>query len=348
MKLARYVYNFRYSVNWRKPKLILRILKAYAQITLLRKQPLRYVDVNVGLACNLRCQHCFAENFKIKGGTELSNEEWRDVIDQCIDLGTIAIGFTGGEPLIYPRLFDLIKLSRPEKMLTIIVSNGVMLTPDLAKRLKDAGADVIVISLDSGIAEEHDWFRGRDGAFSKTLQAFDIARDAGLKVAAVPTVSHYNIHSEGFKKIIQWGEREKVLVILSYSAPIGAWAGNEECLLTEEDSAHLDGLIRKYPHVRRDFESNYLTQGCGAGTEKLYFTSYGDVIPCPFMHISFGNVRDERVTKIRDRMLENPYLTGYRSNCLVAEDREFIEKYLPQELLKDSPIPTSKEVFDKD
>lgn len=345
MKLARFLYNYRYSANWRKPRLLLRILKAYAQLTVLRKQPLRYVDVNIGLACNLRCQHCFAENFKFRGGKELSNEEWRDVFDQCADLGTIAIGFTGGEPLVYPRLFDLIRLSRPERMLTIIVSNGVALTPDLAKRLKDAGADVMVISLDSAIAEEHDEFRGREGAFGKTMEAFDIARAAGLKVAAVPTVSHYNIRSQGFNRIIEWGAQEKILVILSYAAPIGAWAGNSECLLTEEDSAHLDHLIRTNPHLRRDFETNYLTQGCGAGSEKLYFTSYGDVIPCPFMHISFGNVREMSVKEIRDRMLANPYLEGFDRQCLVAEHKEFIDKYLPQELLKDNPLPTSDDVF---
>jgi MoaA/NifB/PqqE/SkfB family radical SAM enzyme len=346
MNFARLKYNFRYAVHWRKPKLTLRIIKNFIDHLVFRKQPLRYIDVNIGLACNLKCSYCFSENFKYKGAKELSVEEWKDTIEQCIDLGAMAIGFTGGEPLVYPKLFDIIKASHPEKMLIIICTNGLLLTPDQAKKLYDAGVDIVQMSMDSGSAEDHDAFAAQQGAFEKAKQAFDIGREAGLDVAAVPTVSHYNMRSEGFKKLVEWSQKENILVNLSMAAPVGGWAGNEECLLDKEDIEYLNHLVKTTPNIRRDFETNYYHMGCGASTEKLYFTPYGDVIPCPYMHIAFGNVRELSVKEIRDKMLDNKYLTGFHPICLVAEDREFIRKYLPQELLKDTPLPRSEDVFE--
>lgn len=345
MKLSRFSYNFSYSFNWRKPRLTVRIAKAYVQLLALRKQPMRSIDVNIGLACNLKCTHCFAENLKFKGGTPLTNEEWGDVFDQAIEMGTISIALTGGEPMISPRLFDLIALAHPDRVLIIIATNATLLTPDLAGRLKDAGADVLQISVDSGIPEEHDRFRGMDGAFAATMRAIDIARAAGLKVAASPTVSHLNLHSEGFRRIIDWAQKEKLLVNLSLAAPVGEWAGNHDCLLTPEDWQSLNQLVRNTAHVRRDFETNYLTQGCGAATEKLYFSPFGDVIPCPYMHISFGNVRETPLKEIREKMLANPFLSGFHPKCLTAEDRTFIDNYLPQEFLQNQPLPHAETVF---
>ncbi|MBI5247495.1 MAG: radical SAM protein [Elusimicrobia bacterium] len=345
MKVSRFVYNFRYAVNWRKPRLAARIARAYLDLLTGRRQPLRYIDVNVGLACNLRCSHCFAENLKFKGGSELSDQEWESVMGQCADLGAIAIGFTGGEPLAYPRLFDLIRLADPGRMLIIVCTNGTLMTPEMARRLKAAGVDIVQMSVDSGEAAEHDRFRGMPGAFDKTMTAFRIAQDAGLKVAAVPTVSHYNIHTPGFHKIIEWARQENILVNLSMASPIGEWAENMDCMLTAADLAELNHIVASTPHVRRDFETNYWQLGCGAATEKLYFTPFGDVIPCPYMHISFGNVREEPVAAIRAKMLANDYLAGFHPRCLTAEDHEFVENCLPKQYLQNTALPKAEEVF---
>jgi len=65
MSFSSYYYNFVYGVHVRKPRLTWRIANNYMKILLGRQVLLRYVDVNVDLKCNLTCQHCFAENFKV-------------------------------------------------------------------------------------------------------------------------------------------------------------------------------------------------------------------------------------------------------------------------------------------
>lgn len=344
MKLARFLYNFRYGFNPRKPRLLARAARSYLSI-LRGGEPLRYMDLNVGLACNLRCEHCFSENFKRDGAVEMTDAEWRRVIDECAALGMIAIGFTGGEPLAYKRIYDLIELSDPGRFVIIVCTNGVLLTPDAARRLKRAGVDVVQISVESALPEEHDRFRGRDGAHAATLRAVDAALDAGLKVTAVPTVSRGTIRTEGFRRLVSWSSRKGILLNLSLAAPVGPWAGDAGVLMTADDRRDLDRLVASTRHVRRDFETNYLRQGCGAANEKLYFTPYGDVLACPYMHISFGNVRSDPVAEIRRRMLQNRYLRGYHPRCLVAEDAEFIERFMPREMLKGGPLPLAEAVF---
>jgi MoaA/NifB/PqqE/SkfB family radical SAM enzyme len=288
---------------------------------------MRYADLCLNLNCNLTCAHCFATNFEIPQGqgVPLSTREWSGAVDQLMDLGGFALGITGGEPLLNPRLEELMAASHPREMLIIMASNGWFLTRERAKRLHKLGLDVVQISVDSADEEEHDRFRGKAGSWRRALEAVDNALAAGIRPTMAPTVSHMNIRSAGFLDLVEISRKKGVLLNLSLAAPSGNWNGNTGLLLTEEDSEFLNQLIAGEPHVRRDFETNYWKQGCGAGKEKLYITTYGDVIPCPYMHISFGNIRDLPLAQIRQRMLSLPVFKEYHPRCLVAEDSAFIQ-----------------------
>ena len=60
----------------------------------------------------------------------------------------------------------------------------------------------------------------------------------------------------------------------------------------------------------------------------LYITPFGDVLACPFLHISPGNIFKEPIETIRQRALKNPYFRDYHQKCLVSTDEEFIGSYL--------------------
>lgn len=350
MKWARFYYNLKYGLPLRKPRLALRVAKAYADLLMGRRIPLRYTDLCVNLNCNLNCVHCFRTNFQKDSVEEspLSVAEWGNVIDQLMELGNIAVGFTGGEPLANPELDDLIRVAHPERMIIIVNTNGTLLTPKRARELYDLGVDVLQISLDSGVPEEHDEFRRMKGAFEKALRGVEVALAAGLKVNIAPTVSHLNLHTEGFRRLVELSREKGTLLNLSLAAPAGNWNGQMDILLTPEDSAELNRLTRREAHVRRDFETNYMKQGCGAAKEKLYITPYGDVVPCPYMHISFGNTRKDPLATIRDRMLGLDEFKTYIPNCLVAENRPFIEGPMSKTWEGPTPTPWTKAFPQKD
>lgn len=327
MKGAFY-YSFRYAATLRKPRLLARLAQNVARARLGSRPRLRYVDICASTKCNLSCEHCFATAFIAHERAPLTLTEWRDVAQQGMRLGCVSFGITGGEPLLYGDLIPLVRHLSPERNLITINTNGTLLTEPLARACYRAGVDVLQFSMDSAIPEEHDRFRGQRGAFRDLRRAIDVARQERLKVTLVCTLSRQNICTEGVRRLIDFAGQERMLLILSRAVPAGRWLANEDILLTPEDYELLYAWVRRYAHVRTDMDSNYACYGCSAATEKLYVTPLGDVIPCPFMHITFGNVREDSVATIRDRMLSVPCLSRYARVCHVAEDRGFIARVL--------------------
>jgi MoaA/NifB/PqqE/SkfB family radical SAM enzyme len=117
-------------------------------------------------------------------------------------------------------------------------------------------------------------------------------------------------------------------IVVSIPCPVGRWSNNFSECLDDSDREYFTSLQREYPFLRRDFDSNYFRRGCSAGTEKLYLTPYGDIIPCPFIHISFGNVKEEPCSVIRTRMLKLDRFRDYCQVCLAGEDPVFIDTFI--------------------
>lgn len=332
-QVTSFCYNVAYASNFNKPRLMQKLFLRTISSRLSGVPRLRYADLCVTAACNLKCEHCFSENFKDRSDKELSwrqkeldLEEWKAIIRSCKDAGVLSFGITGGEPLLYDKLYDLIGLIGPSDSYITINSNGILFTEQRARELKELGVDAMLFSLDSADAEFHDRFRGLDNAFEKTLEAVRTAQKYRFKVCVVCTVSHENIKSKGVISLIELTKKIGVMMIISRAAPVGRWRGHLNVLLDENERDYMYGLVKKYPHTRTDFETNILKYGCSAGTEKIYITPYGDVLPCPFMHISFGNILKTPIETIRGKIIKE--LGCYAQKCYVAENKDFINKHL--------------------
>jgi MoaA/NifB/PqqE/SkfB family radical SAM enzyme len=326
--LERYVINISYSLNPRKPRLMLRLLLNMFQIVALRRQLLRHIDLNVEVGCNLHCKHCFASYFR-KNMPLLDIEDYSRIAEECNKLGSVVFQFTGGEPLLNRDLDKMIKTVRPESNLITIATNGTTVTEERIKELKEIGVDVLVFSLDSGIPEEHDSFRGVQGTYDKVIKAVDLCLENKMKVSLGCTVTHKSLRTEGLRKVLDYARKKKLYICLGIVAPAGRAISEDDFLFTKEDSEYLDKkILPEYPNSRRDWETNYWTVGCGAAKEKVYITPYGEVLCCPYIHISFGNVKKESVKTIRERMLRVPELKTYPRICLAAEDRKFIDEFM--------------------
>jgi MoaA/NifB/PqqE/SkfB family radical SAM enzyme len=323
----KYLLNFKYSFRVQKPRLILRLVLTYLGILFLGKRPLRYVDLAIGYACNLRCEHCFATALERQGRRRIRPKEYRLVVRQAMAMGAVNFSFQGGEPALYPDLVEFIRNSFPERNVISVTTNGTLLDEEKIVDLKEAGVDILTISLDSGIAEEHDRFRGVPGTFAKTMQCIRSARRQGLRVTLGAVVSHKNIRSRGLVELIDLAHRMNTILFLALAAPVGEWKEKEEVVLTPDDRVFLGDLLRRYPLVRTDFQANFIHTGCGAVKEILYVTPYGDVLGCPFLHFALGNVFEETLDAIRQRAIRNPYFAGYYPLCLAAEDRDFMRTY---------------------
>lgn len=349
--LDRIKINFRYGFNIKKPLMILRAFNTYFKALILKTLPLRYVDIAVDFSCNLKCVHCFNNDMKMNKKNRnrplLTVEEYKKLAKECMKEGAFIFGFQGGELFLRKDWADIIKAFKPSRNIINITTNGTMLDYNKIKELKKMGVDVLIVSLDSGIEEEHDKFRGVKGTYKKALQTIDNALVVGLNVSINTTIYSGNVNSPGIRKLIEMAKNKKIILNLLLASPTGEWTGNYKVMVTDEDIKTISKWFKESPYIRRDVDANFYKWGCSAGNEVLYITPYGDVLPCPFMHFTLGNVKEISLKEIRKKALSYTILTAYVPMCLACEDRMFIEKYISKTFGRnDLPIPI-EEVFDK-
>jgi Fe-coproporphyrin III synthase len=151
---------------------------------------------NVGRRCNLRCVHCYSQSRDMEYPDELSHEEGERLIADLADYGAPVMLFSGGEPLMRPDIFDLIRFATARKMRAVVSTNGTLITQETAARLKEAGLSYVGISLD-GLEPTNDRFRGMKGAFRLALAGVQNCLRAGVKVGLRFTMTRENYRDVG-------------------------------------------------------------------------------------------------------------------------------------------------------
>jgi MoaA/NifB/PqqE/SkfB family radical SAM enzyme len=292
--------------------------------------------------CPYRCWHCSYKN-RLKG--DLATAEWLKIIEALHQLGVSLIGFTGGEPCSRADLPQLVRAASAGGAATIVFSSGAGLELPLVHELKAAGLWSLCISLDHPSAAEHDRLRGTPGSQAKACRALRLAADHGF-YTMVGTVATRALVDAGLLPAMhrlasECGAHELRLV---EPMPCGllAQSGADALLAPEQIAAlrqfHVQSNRRRLrPKVCafNHIESPELF-GCGAGTQHLFMDATGEVCPCDFTAMSFGNASRELLAPIWQRMSEamgNP-----RRHC-------FIQQYYPL-LLKHGqgrfPLPPDK------
>ncbi|NOZ85806.1 MAG: radical SAM protein [Deltaproteobacteria bacterium] len=337
--------HIRYMYKW--PLLLPRVAANYAELLLLKRPRLRAVEFAVTYRCNAACKHCSAVGLEDKSRKELGAGEIIRIAAEARKLGALNINYTGGEALLRDDLEEIIAASRPESTVVSVATNGKLFTAKRAEGLARAGLKIVSISLDSRVPSEHDDFRGTRGMFRAALQAVEIAKGFGIEPFLCTTVTSKSINNGGTRALIDLADRLDVTITLQTACPVGNWAEENEQLLAPRDRGIFYKLTR-LPHVRWEGISNYLKEGCPAAVEKLAITPYGEVMPCVFFHVSYGNLREESLQSIWTRMLQKGPFYKIRKGCPVAEDPDFREKWLPPG--RDSihkPVPIDElEAFD--
>lgn len=328
MTPSEFALNFKYAFNIKKPILTSRLVGAVLKSKVLKRPPLRFVDFAIDYPCNLKCEHCFATALQRPKTKKMGVDDYERVAYESMQLGCVNFSFQGGEPLLFKHLGDVISACKPQKNVISVTTNGTLLTDEKIEELKATGVDILTISLDSGIAEEHDKFRGVAGSFDKTINAIQRALNSGFKVTIGSVVTHDNLNSEGMSKLISMAKEWKVLLYLILPVNAGRWTQTDDISLTPDDLKQVYKVTEESYYIRTDFQSNLGGHGCGALKEILYITAYGDVLPCPFMHISFGNIFKDSIKNIREQGLKLKPFATYHDKCLVSTDQNFVDNYL--------------------
>ncbi len=187
---------------------------------------------NITRRCNLKCIHCYSDSEAREYPGELSWDQCRGVIDDLAQFGVPGVLLSGGEPLIHPRFFDIAGYARSKNLRLTLSTNGTLIDRDHAQRLKDLGFAYVGISLD-GIGATHDHFRGREGCFDKTVQAFRNCKAVGQKVGLRLTLSRNNI--DDLDQILNFIEKEDIDRVCFYHL-VYSGRGSKMVDVTHDDS----------------------------------------------------------------------------------------------------------------
>ncbi len=310
----------------------------------------RLVAWEVTSACNLACRHCRAEAQLEPAEGELDTNEAKALIDAFPEVGAPIIIFTGGEPLMRPDIFELVRYADAKGLRCVMAPNGTMITEENAKEIKASGIQRCSISIDGPDAASHDPFRGGAGAFDGALRGVDLLKKAGVEFQINTTVTRDNLNR--FKEIFALAERLGaaawhifLLVPTGRAAKLGAQIITaeeyEEVLnwfydFRKTTSMHLKATCA--PHYYRimrqrakeegikvtpdAFGMDAVTRGCLGGTGFCFISSTGRVQPCGYLELDCGQVREKpfpEIWRTSPPFLQFRDKKAYKGKCGVCE-----------------------------
>jgi MoaA/NifB/PqqE/SkfB family radical SAM enzyme len=306
----------------------------------------RFVPEQVSVAvtgkCPCNCVFCCAKGIRAK--PELTLDEMRSIIDQSLKMGTHLFTFDGGEPLLRKDIYDIIEYV-DDRAVTVMFTNGLKLTRSVARKLKKAGLRCLQVSIDSPYQEEHDKIRCVPGIFEKAIQGIRYAVEEGLITGIYYVARPENTDEKTLEDLYKLAENTGAHEICIYDIiAIGKWLTHEAETMTEKDRTRTIEFHKRMnkPGIKgpKVMSFSYFQSpekyGCMAGKRWIHLTPAGDIIPCSYTPLTFGNIRDEPLKKIYKRIRSHQ---EYKDNthCLV-QDKKFRNKYI-YSIPKDESLP---------
>ena len=320
---------------WKNPRLVCKIIQNYCRIAL-RKPALGAVELAVTYDCNLNCEYCSSIALHQKGRAYLLFDEIKPIISQLVRAGACVINLTGGEPLLRKDTIDIAYFIKRNNALATILTNGHLLTKECAKELKKISLDAVQISI-NGIEKCE-----ISSSLEKAFSGIENAKSRGLRVVISTIVTNENLNNGKIKETIEFCKNIRSVLNLIVPCAVGRWSG--ECgQLLKEGSWKIFQDLCKIKGVRTDTHMNYFGNLCPAGTERVYVSAYGDVLPCDFIHISFGNLKNQPLTDILKHMRNFVPIKHKNTPCLAGKDSAFIKDYLNH--IQDKKLPYSYKDF---
>lgn len=301
------------------------------------------ISWNITKRCNLKCAHCYLDAAEMDGIDSVSTFDAMRFVDEIasVNPGAMLI-MTGGEPLLRPDVFEITAYAKSKGLTIVMGTNGTLIDDAIIKKMTGGGISAVGLSLDSLTARKHDAFRGSDGAWAKTVAAFDMLKTSGMGFQAQMTITRDNLNE--ITELIDFAYKKGAAAfnafflvctgrgeIMTDITP----ADYDSALKTISNAAGLyDGKMlvraRCAPHIIRVAETIAPegpiamggTSGCIAGRGYLRITPDGYVTPCPYIppRGDAPNLKDKKLREIcatdADMLaLRGPALKGKCSEC---------------------------------
>jgi radical SAM protein with 4Fe4S-binding SPASM domain len=265
--------------------------------------------------CMLRCRMCYVERSR----DELRLETLTELFEQ-LSGARVRIEILGGEPLLREDILEIVARAKrvAKAPFVSLYTNGVLVEPDLARGLSEAGLDAVLVTLVSPREAVHDAFCGMTGAFRKTVRGIRLLREAGHDVYTFTAVHREN-HREcsDLARYVQQelGARPTFYQYVphgmadSLDIPPEEWASVKHWVLSQQNPEHMH-QVRRFCLLTGN--------GCSGGNFVLTVKADGSVQPCPFVSdLALGNIHQQDIWSIYRSRFARPEWLEFK--CLPAE-----------------------------
>jgi radical SAM protein with 4Fe4S-binding SPASM domain len=246
--------------------------------------------------CNLPCVHCYLPDHGDHG--ELSFDEILGVLDELAAAGTVFLTLTGGEVLARRDFCDIVDAGVERGFAVKVLTNGTLVTDEIADRWAQAGVLEVSISVYGGEAAVHDAVTEMPGSFDKTMAGIARLRERGLHVIMkTPMLAHNGKMAAGVHA-------------LAHAANIPC---NFDLIITPKnngDPGPLNLALARQTMVElmstQPFADIFVAddgngpgpEPCAAGRGYAAISPTGDVLPCIAMPVVVGNLRKQRFADV--------------------------------------------------
>lgn len=316
------------------------------------KAPCTGALLSVTNACAFACKHCYQGLDK---GSDVELSLLVDAAKYLQNHGVCFFNIEGGEPFLK---FDRLKAvcdAIDDRAEIWINSTGYGMTPE---RLRQIRVTAVMFSLHDTTPEGLNAFMGRDFAWATLMDGIKTCKECGVPYAINTCLPEEAFYNGAFERLMDIAHELGVcLVQLIKPKPAGSWLEKEEPLFSTEgmkkaietvNKYNLDPAFGKYPPVSAQIiEELPEVFGCTAGgTDRFYINSKGDVQPCEFVNISFGNITQEPFAEIFERMRSRFHEPG---TCMLCETQACaIHRLYADHALDSLPLPPdlSKQIYE--
>ena len=312
-----------------------------------RKMPCVTVLVSVTSACRFNCEHCYQKYDK---GKDIEIEHVVDTVKKMQEKGIAFFNIEGGEPfLVFDRLLAVCE-AIDDRSEILINSTGDGMTPEKLRAIRENKNVIgIMFSLHTDEPAKLNQFMGRADAWEKMEKGIEMCHEAGIAVMFNSCLLKPDFTNGRFERIMELaGGFNGAILQLIKPKPAGGWLESGADRFMEADLAIVKEKVAAYNLHKKNshypFISCMLNEedkslfGCTAGgTDRFYLNAKGDVQPCEFLNISFGNIKTGEFDAIYDRMRSHFHVPG---DCLLCEkySKRILELYRENDL-KTLPLP---------
>lgn len=311
-------------------------------------------------ACALACVHCRAEAQPRPHAEELTTDEAFLLVDQLADLAPPVLVLTGGDPLMRRDLLPIVERAVGSGLrVAVSPTTTALATLERLRALRDAGVQMVHISIDGADQYTHDTFRGVDGTFTRAVTTLRHLRELEMPIQVGTTITRHNIHQMAAIADLMAENGVRVWNVF-YLVPTGR--GRADAMVSVEEAEEswrwLADLSRRAPFAVRttaapQFRRTVLrqareasggpvrltgagyqlreaphgveTRGVNDGKGFMFIDHRGNICPSGFLQIPAGNVRTDQVAEVYRnaalfRQLRDPsLLRGRCGRCEFAD-----------------------------